>query len=365
MSSVIETLQTFPLERPLLRGRQRETVTDYLLPYFIAGDENRLAYFVCQHESSLFEMGNPVLLIGNAGAGKTAIAIHLAAKAAALRNVSDDINAVKYLPAIDFARLYADAVNADDIAPMRQEIDTTPILVIDDLHLINNKAPAQEELASRVEVRTRQALPTILTCRRLPSEVRGLQPMLISRSLPGLTVPIQFPLAPTRSLILSELANKHSVLLDNRLIETLSNALGDRASVRMMSGVIKQIDLWCRMNDSSPCKSAIDAAMHDIQPEGAVPIARIAQAIARAMGLKINDLRSSSRKQSIVRARSLAMMMARQITGKSLNQIGEYFGGRDHSTVLHAIRKTESSLHNDGELSQVARDVTEKLNLVC
>ena len=364
MSSVVDSLQTFPLERPLLRSRQRESINEMLLPYFIAGNENRLVYHVCQSESSIFEMGNPVLLTGNSGAGKTAIALHLAARATALRGVGNDATAVKYLPAIDFARLYASAVNADDITPLRNEIDSVSVLVIDDLHIISDKQAAQDELASRIETRSRKALPTILTCRRLPSEVRGLRPMLVSRSLPGLTVPIEFPHQSTRSLILSELANVHSLVLQEDLLVSLGKALGQNANVRQMNGAIKQIDLWCRMNDVTPCAEAIEAAIKVVQPEDTITIASIAQAIARAMGLKINDLRSSSRKQSVVRARSLAMLMARRITGKSLNQIGEYFGGRDHSTVLHAIRKTETSLNDDSELAQLMRDVTEKLNLV-
>ena len=77
----------------------------------------------------------------------------------------------------------------------------------------------------------------------------------------------------------------------------------------------------------------------------------------------MTDLRSSSRKQSVVRARSLAMLLARRLTSKSLDQIGAYFGGRDHSTVLHAIRKTESLVDTDNELHQAMLDVSEKLSV--
>ena len=84
--------------------------------------------------------------------------------------------------------------------------------------------------------------------------------------------------------------------------------------------------------------------------------------MAKIFGQKTTDLRSGSRKQTVVRARSLAMLLARQLTSKSLQQIGIYFGGRDHSTVLHAIRKTETAIEQDNELHQAMLDVTEKLS---
>ena len=92
-----------------------------------------------------------------------------------------------------------------------------------------------------------------------------------------------------------------------------------------------------------------------------VSIAAITAAVAKYFRIKVSDLRSSSRKQSLVRARSLAMSLARRLTSKSMHQIGDYFGGRDHTTVLHAIRKTESLLQEDADLRRAADEVTEKL----
>ena len=92
-----------------------------------------------------------------------------------------------------------------------------------------------------------------------------------------------------------------------------------------------------------------------------VDLGKITRTVARIWGHRTKELRSGSRKQSVVRARSLAMLLARQMTSLSLDKIGDYFGGRDHSTVLHAIRKTQSLLEEDGDLTRMMQEATEKL----
>ena len=362
MASILEsTVVSFPLERPLLRGRRRD-VGGSALPYFICGQENQLVAFVAKSDASVFELGNPLLLVGPSGVGKTSIALHLASREATRRSISDDPAAVKYLAAVDFARSYAEAIGAEDILPFRGEMDDAPILVIEDFHLISDKSAAQDELAARIEARILKRLPTILTCRRLPSEVRGIRPMLISRSLPGLTISIRPPSGDARRLVLRELSLQHSVELDETLLNMLDDGLDAEFSVRALEAAIKHINLHCRMRDTGVDADAIQSAIDSCSRCDEIAISKITQSVARIFGQKTTDLRSSSRKQSVVRARSLAMLLARKLTSKSLNQIGLYFGGRDHSTVLHAIRKTESLLAEDAELHQAMQDVTEKLS---
>ncbi len=115
------------------------------------------------------------------------------------------------------------------------------------------------------------------------------------------------------------------------------------------------------MHDSVP---SIEAAEHAIEVVGKseeISLAEITAAVAKYFRLRRTDLRSSSRKQNLVRARSLAMLLGRRLTSKSMHQIGDYFGGRDHTTVLHAIRKTESLLEQESELRRAADEIQEKL----
>jgi len=355
-------VHSFPLERPIARVRKRAApIQSGSLPYFIAGEENRMVHFVASSQTSLFDLGNPILLIGPSGSGKTAIALHLAARESS-RSQTGEPTPVLYYPAIDFARLYAEAVGADDLPPLRQEINDAPILIIDDLHLMNDKLAAQDELAARIEERLTHGLPTLLTCKRLPSEIRGMRPLLVSRVLPGLTIPLEMPAAAARYQLLRELAVHLDLTIEAPLFDLLDRKLEPRLPTRALEAALKQVSLWCRMHNAEPNEDAIASAVAVIGEREEVSLAAIGITVARYFRLKVADIRSSSRKQNLVRARSLAMFIARQMTSKSMNQIGEYFGGRDHTTVLHAIRKTEMLLESDTELQRAAEEVRQKFS---
>lgn len=364
MTTTLETtVNSFPLERPIVRGRRRDTrPASASLPYFIAGPENRLVNFIAQSTTPLFDFGNPLLLVGPSGSGKTAIAMHLAAKQSTATPIDGEPQPVVARKAIDFAREYAEAVAADDLPPLRKQFDEAPILVLDDLHLIADKPAAQDELALRIDGRTDRGLPTIVTCRRLPSEIRGMRPLLISRVLPGLTVPIMPPAGEARLALLREFALHLGLEIDFELLEVLDRGVEDGLPARSLEAALKQISLWCRMNDSPATLAAVQSAIEIVGNAEEVSIASITQAVAKYFRIKMTDLRSSSRKQNLVRARSLAMFLARRLTSKSMHQIGDSFGGRDHTTVLHAIRKTEALLLQDTDLRRAADEVTEKLS---
>ena len=266
-----------------------------------------------------------------------------------------------YFNAVDFARAYAQAVAADDLQPLRDQIQQAAVWVIDDLHLIRHKPAAQDELALRIDSRTQADQPTIITSQRLPSEIRGLRPLLASRTVPGLTIPLAIPAGEARLQLLRELSVHHSVDLDEDLIELLHRRIDSRLSARSLDAAIKQISLWCRMHDSVPCVEAAEHAIEVVGKSEEISLAEITAAVAKYFRFRRTDLRSSSRKQNLVRARSLAMLLGRRLTSKSMHQIGDYFGGRDHTTVLHAIRKTESLLEQEGELRRAADEIQEKL----
>ncbi|MCO8121728.1 DnaA/Hda family protein [Stieleria sp. TO1_6] len=365
LSPTTPTIETFPLERPLLRQRTRDAKlarqrAAASLQFFIGGEENRLAMFVCQSDA-MIGMAQPILLIGPSGCGKSTLALHLAARLAASMSLGGDSTAVKQTVATDFAREYAEAVAADDLLPLRESIDEAPIVVIDDLHSLTGKSPAQNELSVRIDRRIAAGKPTIVTSKRLPSETRGIRPQLASRCVSGLTIPIHLPASESRITILRELALLRGVPLSDDLIGLLNAGLRPELSVLALDAAIKQVDLYCRMNSCPPEIAAVQSAINSAGQGDDIDLGKITRVVAKIWGHRTKDLRSGSRKQSVVRARSLAMLLARQMTPNSLDAIGDYFGGRDHSTVLHAIRKTESLLEQDGDLSRMMHEATEKL----
>ncbi len=358
------TVHSIPLERPSVRGRRLDSQRSAgSLPFFICGDENRLVHFIASSDSPLFEFGNPLLLIGPSGCGKTSIALHVAAKQAIVIPTDDRPSEVTVYAAIDFARQYAEAIAADDLPPLRAELDETAILVIDDLNLIHDKPAAQEELAARIESRVLTGKATVITCNRLPSEVRGIRPLLASRVLPGLTVPISTPSHQTRIVLLREIAIHLGLDVSFDLLDILDDGLNNRLPVRSLEAALKQVSLWCRMHQSQPTVDAIQSAIDIVGPAQETSLAMIAGAVAKHFRIRMADLRSSSRKHNLVRARSLGMLLSRRLTNKSMHQIGDYYGGRDHTTVLHAVRKTESLLDNCDDLRRAAEEVTDKFSV--
>lgn len=353
---------SFPLERPLMRVRRRDVRPPTQLLHFVVGPENRLLGFLGGGDESPFAFGDPILLVGPTGVGKTTLALHFAAKGAIRLGIGDGPPPVTYLPAVDFARRYAEAIETDDLVSFREPLEATAVLVIDDLHSIAHKAAAQSELAARIEARGTLGKPTLVTSRRLPGEVRGLRPRLVSRILAGLTVSVRPPEGETRRLLLQEYALLQGIEIDPPLLELLHAGIADDVPPRGLEAAVRQIELWSRMNESVPTIESVETALANVVETRSVTIAAISRAVARYFQIKSSDLKSGSRRQRIVRARSLAMWLARQMTPDSLQRIGDHFGGRDHSTVLHAIRKTDGLIENDADLRRAVEELREKLS---
>ena len=395
-----------------------------LLPVFIAGEENRFVWFACQSPvgqiappvsdaspvseeiaapviaevahsqnnssqsggiASLVDENrwgliamSPVLLVGPSGCGKTAIATHLATrildevapapappapepKGGPASNSAARSTTSLFMPGVDFARYYARAVDSDEITRFRRDIDSAPVLVIDDVHLMAGKPASQDELASRIENRSRSGRPTILTSRRLPTQVAGLRPLLVSRMLPGLTIPIRQPGNEARRELLLEFSRRRQLAIGDDELDLLCEGLEADLPARNLDSAMAHVDLYCRMKGCSANVHAVRAAIGSIQPTSDLSTDRVAKVVSRRYKLKLSDLKSGTRRQEVVRARSLAMYLTRQLTGSSYHQIGKYFGGRDHTTVLHACRKTESMIQEDTELRVTADEVTDQL----
>jgi chromosomal replication initiator protein len=362
-------MESFSLQRLAMRSRRRDiVVAPPLLPHFTMGVENRLAGFVAQCDTDVLSAMFPILVVGPSGCGKTALALHLAARLSqSVPPTSDRPMSPSpwngYWVASEFARHYAECIDAGDMNAFRNQIENVDVLVIDDLHGIADKSAAQEELATRIAGRVEQRRPTVLTCRRLPSEIRAMRGSLVSRALPGLTVPITYPSLPVRQSLLKDFALYDSLDIKPQLLEVLATYVGDQTSPRDLHATIKQLDLWARMNESPITIDAIQSVLDALtENTPSITAADITRSVARYFKLKSSDLRSDSRRQNVVRARSLAMTLCRQLTPLSLNQIGSAFGGRDHTTVLHAIRKIESSLDCDPVLRRAADELTEGLS---
>lgn len=332
----------------------RKQIDPFLLSQFYTGNENRFAWFVSQQAEPIHQRGNPLLLFGPSGSGKTALAVTIASQEA--HQDGERKLRWQYVLASDFARQYAAAIAADDLEHFRQRLLRVAILVVDDVHAIADKPTAQQELATRIEARVMENKTTILTCRRLPFEIRGLRPYLASRMVPGLSVPLALPGALATEAIFRQLLRKHQLQLDPTMADLIVRSLPEKVSVPRLAALVQQMCLLSEEGSTPDLLNAAQSLMNPARPT----LAAIAKAVAKRFQLKVSELKSNSRRQQVVRARSLAIYLSRQLTDRSLQQIGAFFGGRDHSTILHSCRKIELALPNDNQLNQAAQEVLQQ-----
>jgi chromosomal replication initiator protein len=353
-------LIAIPLAPPSANRADRGVAEVALLVHdFYAGPENRLIAAVLTGDASLLDRGNPLLLTGPAGAGKSSLAWTLAR--AELARLGSSGRCLFEL-AHEFARRHAESIEADDREHFRQRYLRPDVLVIDDVHHLAGKPAAQDELSSLVDQRVAEGRVVITTCPRLPTIIRGIRANLASRLLPGLTIPIHLPGAAARRRIVEAIVGEMRLGLSAAQLDRLIEQLPSDLSARRLAATIQQVVAWqaahadTRLDDVN-LDRVTDSLRQGQQPSMAV----ITSAVAKRFQIRPAELKGATRRQAVVRARSLAMFLGRRLTESSLQDIGSFFGGRDHTTVMHACRQTERLLATNTELARAADELLEQL----
>jgi chromosomal replication initiator protein len=324
---------------------------------FIAGPENRLAAIAVR---SVFEeraaQVSPLVLYGPCGCGKS----HLALGLADWWQRHFPTAGVLALTASEFAQQYADAVENDRVSAWRTKLQALDLLVIDGLDPLVSKRGAQQELRSLLDALSDRQAIVVVTSRLLPQSIDGLAESLRSRLASGLAVPISVPAAATRQVILERYAEARGIVLSKRLIKTLADRL--HAPAPALLGALLELQLRAQ-TDGKPLDSATASRyLARLDQQKVLPIRDIARATAKYFGLTLADLRSPSRRKAIVGARNTAVFLARRLTSHSFEQIGDYFGGRDHTTVLHGFRTTEKLVKTNAATRQAITELKQLLS---
>lgn len=342
-------------DRPLGLARFVGDQPNVLLKYFENLDASELA---------TLEMQFPVVLFGPSGTGKTSLALTI------ISGLADQIESEQrstpsvpmnvrptqvgkplFLTALDFDRRFRSALETDSIVDFRSRLIQSNGLVIDDLHHLGKKPAAQNEFVLILEEMCRKNRPIVITMDDSPQQCSGLTANLVSRLSSGLSVPVNPPGPSARREIIRDLAKFNQVPLTDDAAKLLVDRL--HVTVPKLNHVFAQIknSLRAKKQDSS---QAIDAAkLTQIFKKSVNDLESFAQLIitkvAAEFDLKPDELKSNSRKQSIVLARGVAIHLNRVLLGTSFLKIGTYFGNRDHSTIMHAHRKIEKLISNSDE----------------
>ncbi|MFN2333126.1 MAG: chromosomal replication initiator protein DnaA [Wenzhouxiangellaceae bacterium] len=321
----------------------------YRFDNFVLGKSNELGYAVAQHVSQ--EPGtahNPLLLYGGTGLGKTHL-LHAIGHELAARNPAFKI---VYLHSEKFVSEMIHALRHASIDTFKARYRTVDTLLIDDIQFFAGKDRSQEEFFHTFNALLESRQQIILTCDRYPKEVEGIETRLRSRFGWGLSVPIEPPDFETRVAILLKKAMEAGLDLDESVAMLIARRM--RSNVRDLEGALNSLIANARfsgrvINEEYTREILRDVlAVHDRQ----ITLENIQKVVAGYYQLRVTELLSKRRTRSIARPRQMAMFLAKALTHRSLPQIGEAFGGRDHTTVLHACRKIEALCELDAKLRE-------------
>ena len=290
----------------------------------------------------------PIVLYGPSGTGKTSLAMAVVSKLLEKREViTDRAEQPIFVSGTDFARRFYAAIDTDSVDEFRAKFLSAPAIVLDNLHQLVGKAPAQNELTSLVESCCKSGKPLLVTSPTLPLALDGISSRLSSRLSCGLSLPLNPPGREARLVIVKELSVIHDVQLTSDAIEMLTERF--EVTVPKLKHLFVQIRLKFKVEgapftiDESSLMSLLQPGIEDQQKM----IKLIQKRVAKRFSLKLSDLKSASRKQTVVLARGIGIFLTRSLLGTSFVKIGNAFGNRDHSTVLHAHQKI-SSIYEEG-----------------
>jgi chromosomal replication initiator protein len=352
-----ESVVTIPFRgQPLPRDPRLDGDGPTTVGPFFAGRENLLVEpaiedVLCRQPA----VYNPLVLCGPSGTGKS----HLARGIAAAWQGRYPGQRVVSTVAVDFARGLAEAIEAQSIEDFRAHWRGADLAVFEDVADLAGRGAAQEELIRTLDVLLEDGAQVVVTARSAPAGLDGLSPALRSRLMAGLSVPLSSPGPDSRRAVLRQWSKLRRLDLADAIVELLVDGL--EGTVPELVGAMVQLEVPAR-HAARPIDAVTVRRFLAKRPRAGRPQIRdIAAATARHFSLKLGDLRGAARRRPVVAARDVAMFLTRQLTKETLQGIGQYFGGRDHSTVLHGCRKAEQLLQSDPAIRQAVDQLCRRL----
>lgn len=328
---------------------QSNLIEGYTFDSFVEGKSNQLARAAArQVADNPGGAYNPLFLYGGVGLGKTHL-MHAVGNELLRRNPNARI---VYLHSERFVADMVKALQLNAINEFKRYYRSVDALLIDDIQFFANKERSQEEFFHTFNALLEGGQQMILTCDRYPKEINGLEERLKSRFGWGLTVAVEPPELETRVAILMKKAEQAGMELPPDAAFFLAQRI--RSNVRELEGALKRVmasaHFTARGIDIPLIKDSLKdlLALQDKQ----VSLDNIQRTVAEYYKIKLSDLMSKRRSRSVARPRQMAMALAKELTNHSLPEIGDSFGGRDHTTVLHACRKIKEMRDTDHDIAE-------------
>ena len=325
-----------PVPESTPRRDQSRINVDLTFDSFVTGKANQLARAAAiQVANNPGVSYNPLFLYGGVGLGKTHL-IHAIGNQILVDNPKARI---RYIHAEQYVRDVVTAYQRKGFDEFKHYYHSLDLLLIDDIQFFGGKSRTQEEFFYAFEALIAAKKQIIITSDTYPKEITGMDDRLISRFDSGLTVAIEPPELEMRVAILLKKAHSEGVHFSDDVAFFVAKHL--RSNVRELEGALRKILAYSRFHGKEITIDVVKEALKDLLSvqNRQISVENIQKTVADFFNMKVADMYSKKRPANIARPRQIAMYLAKELTQKSLPEIGELFGGRDHTTVLHAVRK--------------------------
>lgn len=329
---------------------------------FVVGAPNEFAYAAARsvaEASTTNAKANPLFLYGGVGLGKThlmhAIAWHI--------YNSDKTRKVMYISAEKFMYQFIRALRNKEIMSFKEHFRSVDVLMIDDVQFICGKDSTQEEFFHTFNALIDNNCQIVISCDRSPSDLDGMEERIKSRLGWGLVADVHCTTYELRLGILLSKIEQMKAHVPKDVVEFLANKI--TSNVRELEGALNKVVALSKLVGKEITLDNTYEILRDLlrSNERVVSIDEIQKRIAEHYNIKLSDMVSSRRTRSVARPRQIAMYLAKNLTSKSLAEIGRKFGGKDHTTVMHAIKSVEKLTQTDSEIAEDLHILSKMLQL--
>ncbi len=323
----------------------------YTFDNFVVGKSNELAHAAARRvaeSGAVVAGGNPLFIYGGVGLGKT----HLMHAIAWQIRQSDPVRKVVYLSAEKFMYLFIRALRSKETMAFKEYFRSADVLMIDDVQFISGKDSTQEEFFHTFNALIDQNKQLIISGDRGPADLEGMDERIRSRLGWGLVTDMHATTYDLRLGILqSKISKMPHVHVPQRVLEFLAQKI--TSNVRELEGALNRVVAHSTLVGTTVTLESTQEVLHDIlrANDRRITIEDIQKRVATHFGIKLGDMHSARRSVAIARPRQIAMYLAKKLTTKSLPEIGRKFGGKDHTTVMHAVKRIDELCKADKEFA--------------
>jgi len=362
-----ETPEDVPVQNPFaIPGIQKAEIDSqlndsYTFERFIQGDCNRLArsaaWAIAQEPGGT--SFNPFLVYGGVGLGKT----HLIHAIGNYARANENADSVLYVSSERFTTEFVQSIQRNRISEFSMFYRQIDLLIVDDVQFFSGKEKTQEEFFHIFNALHQSGRQIVLSADRPPREIQGIEERLLSRFQWGLSADVQSPGLETRIAILQRKAEDDGIELPQEVIEFIAHNV--KSNIRELEGALIRLMAHATLHQRDLDLNLAKEVLRDLMQDSKVnlTIEEIQRIVCDYLDIPEDLVRAKTRKREVVRARQIAMYFCKDLTQHSLKTIGLHFGGRDHSTVIHANKTVEDQIETDDQFRGMVDEIGRKIEL--